>query len=208
MKNSLTGQAVVEAQKLLIKSPFDSGHDVRHHTKVWENVLKISFNENLTEKIDWNVLEIATWWHDYERGSTEHLALQKTLKKLNADENFIKSVLKTINSHSFHDDGQFTLESKVLFDADKIEYVSFPRWYDFVQAHLSGIESSEAVVGYCENLNKRLAKVVETLYFTTTRDIFKTTLVEFIKLLPQLDALLDQPLTIDKKHLNQIYSQL
>jgi hypothetical protein len=63
-------QVIAVAQQKLLDEPFDIVHDVFHHYQVWENVLLLVTCEDLS--LDLDTVEIATWWHDFERGSSQH----------------------------------------------------------------------------------------------------------------------------------------
>ncbi|MBP7774250.1 hypothetical protein KA078_00500 [Candidatus Woesebacteria bacterium] len=121
----MQSNSISTAQQLLLDHPFDIYHDIFHHYKVWENSRKITFIEKL--KVDTNPLDIACWWHDIFKGEKDNSLLIKTLSDTNIDTDTLDTAIAIINQHSFGEE-QTLLESKILYDADKIEYISLTRW--------------------------------------------------------------------------------
>jgi len=114
------------AQKVHQEKPFDAAHDWDHHLAVSKNGLEIIYLEGLQDRIDIPVFFAAASFHDLERGSKGHdLAVQK-MKEAGFDDQFVTRVVDLINEHSFADT-QVTLAGKVLWAADKIEYLSVDR---------------------------------------------------------------------------------
>lgn len=175
-------QVINTAKDKLLHSPFDIAHDVFHHYKVWENVLLISLKEGLN--LDLDKLEIASWWHDYERGSVEHLALVKAMNKAGYSQVYIESVRNLINTHSFSDKRSELEEAKVLFDADKLEYVNSGRLVWIGEGILNGLLDPQAGKKYGIALQERIYKVVQTLHYPVTRSMMIDNLSNFIAILP------------------------
>lgn len=171
---------ISEAKKLLYDTPYDLGHDIVHHYKVWENCLVIILEEQLVGQIDLQSLYIASWWHDYERSSKRHTELVEALRKIGAERIQIEKIVNIINNHSFKDDEQPTLESKILFDADKLEYINPARWENINLAFRAKKFSEDKVIKYCEALNNRVNKIYDTLYFKTSIKMFNSNLIKMI----------------------------
>jgi hypothetical protein len=175
------GQVISIAKSQLLSSPFDIAHDVFHHYKVWENVMLIAVKEGL--KLDFEKLEIASWWHDYERGSVEHLALTEAMQKTGYSEAYIKSVKDLINTHSFSDKHSDAEEAKVLFDADKLEYVNSGRLVWIGEGILQGLLDPQTGRKYGSALHERIYQVVQTLHYPTTRSMMLSNITNIIAIL-------------------------
>lgn len=175
-------QVINTAKDQLLHSPFDIAHDIFHHYKVWENVLLITVKEALN--LDLDKLEIASWWHDYERGSLEHVALVKAMQKAGYPQVDIESVKDLINTHSFSDTHSDAEEAKVLFDADKLEYVNSGRLVWIGEGIINGLLDPKVGKGYGLALQERIYKVVQMLHYSTTRLMMINNLTNFIAILP------------------------
>lgn len=177
-----TYKIINKAKEALIENPFDVTHDITHHYRVWENCINIIFEENLLDEINIEHLAIASWWHDYERDSKVHKTLLKVLKENNCLKEDIANVIEIIDSHSFNDAGQFTVESKTLYDADKIEYVSPTRWLFISNEYENNQKYEKNAIKYCDNLNKRLIPVYEKLYFKSSINNYQSNTKNLYKL--------------------------
>lgn len=120
------------AQTYLKQQPFDLAHDFAHHQLVYHNCLSIIKNEHLTQA-DQDVITVAAWWHDVEKNPQAANSAQSTVaffrkkaQELGLAAETIDRCAKVIGEHSFSET-QTTLESRILFDADKIEYVNADR---------------------------------------------------------------------------------
>lgn len=175
-------QVISTAKTRLLHSPFDIAHDIFHHYKVWENILLIVTKEGLS--LDLDRVEIASWWHDYERGSSEHLALTKVMQEAGYSQEYIDSVKELINSHSFSGEYSDAEEAKVLFDADKLEYVNSGRLVWIGEGILHGLFDSQIGKNYGTALQERIFKVVQTLHYPSTKLMMIQNLTNFIAVLP------------------------
>lgn len=155
-----------KAKSILQKNPYDLAHGLLHHKNVWKNVRWIIKLEGLAN-IDAKSLQIAAWWHDVDRGSSDHPRMTKTLVDLSYPEAKIKTIIDIINHHSYEHE-QPTLESKVLFDADKLEYISIVRWKEFVRMMMQGRVPIDALEVYKRYAAQRIPNVYKRLYFTCT----------------------------------------
>ena len=177
------GHVISTAKTKLLKTPFDVAHDIFHHYKVWENVLLITIREGLT--IDLDRVEIASWWHDYERGSSEHLALTNVMEEAGYLKEYIDSIKDLINSHSFSDERSDIEEEKVLFDADKLEYVNSGRLVWIGEGISQGLLEPQIGKKYGVALQERIFKVVQTLYYPSTKLMMIQNLTNFMTMLPR-----------------------
>jgi HD superfamily phosphodiesterase len=166
------------AQRYLAEHPFDALHSVAHHAKVWENCQWIVGQERL--EVDLVTLEIAAWWHDVERGSEEHSLLRQGLTNLGIEPEFIEKIVGIINGHSYGQE-QTSLEGKVLYDADKLEYLSLERVDTLVTAFKNGAIPQDRFDYYKKGWAKRIPNVRGKINFESTRKKFEEELVIFME---------------------------
>ncbi len=174
---------ISEAQRLLKEDAFDAGHDFNHHQRVVDNCLMIIEQEGLSLDID--ALLIAAWWHDYKRDETEDndRILSGVMTKHGFDREFIAKVLATKNTHSYGNN-QESDEEKVLFDADKLEYVSVSRFETVSMAVNDGHMSLETQRKYLTLFLERISQIPGMLHFETSKRKFQQdvrTLAEHVK---------------------------
>jgi hypothetical protein len=162
------------SRKILKTQAFDAAHDYKHHKTVADNCLNIIRLENLQDKVNLDVLISAAYWHDFERGTEgdykkakkDNDGISRLLKKENVPENFINQVNKLIDEHSFHSD-QVSLEGKILFDADKLEYVSLYRFKDSLNKL-----PPEKINYYRDLWKSRINTVRDRLFFESSKNLF------------------------------------
>lgn len=159
LKPNLTS-IIIDAQKELIAHPYDLAHDLTHHYRVCQWVLEIAENEKLD--VDKNLVIISAWLHDLagRRGQNQKIIFN-LLKKNGCSTNFINKVIIVIREHSFGKK-QTTLESKLLYDADKLEYVDPFRLRWFIQAAKDGLIDKEKYLSYKKEWRERIEKVKNT----------------------------------------------
>lgn len=161
---------ILAIQKQLILQPYDLAHDVAHHYRVYEECVKIVKAENL--KVDEKVLTVSAWLHDLEdREAEKTKAITKLLKKHNCYELFIEKVIKTIKEHSF-DKKQTTIESRTLFDADKLEYVNPFRLLWFLQVSKDGFIDRSTCYHYKKQWQRRIYEVENLFHFEYSKNEF------------------------------------
>lgn len=165
-----------KSKQLLFADPHDVAHDINHHYRVWEHCINIIVEENLFNKVNLPALYIAAWWHDYKRGSKGHRELIKELKDNKFPFSEIEYIIGIMNSHSFGDAAQDTLEAKILYDADKIEYIAPARWEMINLVIKFEPFPRERILGYCRGINERLPVVQKKLYFEYSRKFFANNL--------------------------------
>ena len=176
-------KVINRAKQLLFTDAHDIAHDINHHYRVWEHCMNIIMEENLVNDIDLESLYIAAWWHDYKRGSKEYVELITELKNNDFSSLEINYTIGIMNSHSFGDAGQNTLEAKILYDADKIEYISTARW-EMINLSIQFEAFPEGrVLEYYHGINERLSTVKERLYFEYSRKVFVENLRNLISYL-------------------------
>lgn len=166
---------IKDAQQKLTNSPFDEGHDLVHHYKVWENCFEIIMAEKIQD-ISLEFLQLAVWFHDVDRTSTDHPTFVESAKRHSLTQDQIDKVLSIINSHSYLDERGSDLESKVLFDADKVEYIGYSRWLYISNAIVNGDMPVEVGIKYAEALNSRMPYIVNNLNFARTKLMIKRNL--------------------------------
>lgn len=172
---------VLEAQKRLILNPIDLAHDVTHHYRVYEWSLKINIKERL--RADEDILTVSAWYHDLGGRRGEDISLIKNLLGKHTDDaNFVDEIVNIIREHSFGKI-QSNLESKILFDADKMEYVNPPRLLLFVKAHEEGLINDKKYEQYKKEWSERIEKVKDMLHFIYSKE-------KFLKLLPQAERIM------------------
>jgi hypothetical protein len=159
------------SQQILSEKPHDAAHDWEHHKAVAINCLKIVDGEGLWGQVNIVNLFKAALFHDLERGSKEHDVATQALRKSGCTDENLKEVVGLINEHSFNDK-QVTLEGRILWAADKIEYVSKKR-AALAMENLSKIE----LFFYIRLWEIRIKSVIAkfpSLGLPTASDIFKT----------------------------------
>ncbi len=172
---------ILEAQKQLILNPIDLAHDIAHHYRVHEESLKINIKEKLNA--DEDLLSVCAWYHDLGGRRGENVNLIKTLiGKHTDDSSFVDKVIEIIHEHSFGED-QSSLESKMLFDADKLEYVNPLRLSSFLRAYKDGFLSEEKYKQYKKEWAQRVGKVKNMLHFDYSKE-------KFLKFLPQAEKIM------------------
>lgn len=181
MRNNLFN-IIQKAQSILTTRSYDLGHDAYHHFKVWENCLHIILNENLEKQIDTEVIQIASWWHDIEKGNYRHKELQNILDKFKYDYSQIekiKTIIELVDGPDFNRNASST-EAKILYDADKIEYISISRWEYLKLAGEAQKIPLDRLEYYAKELSNRIERVYKTLSFKYSRTKFKENLRNFI----------------------------
>lgn len=168
MKNLVS--IILEAQRQLVLRPIDLAHDITHHYRVYEWSLKINNSERLN--VDEDLLAVCAWYHDLGGRTGENAKLIRDLiDKHTDDKSFIDKVVKIVQEHSFGKT-QSGLESKILFDADKLEYVNPFRLLWFLKAHKEQLITEEKYKQYKKEWNERIGKVKKMLHFRYSQEEF------------------------------------
>jgi HD superfamily phosphohydrolase YqeK len=169
-------RAVEAAQKAHTETPYDPGHDLLHHELVWTNCQMIVKGEQLEDQIDQDLLHTAAMWHDWERDQ-EPVKTRAILQDLEVPAHFIEKIISLIGEHSF-EDSQITLEGQILYDADKLEYLSLPRYNAVIEATRSGRMSWGILAKYQKLLGERINTVKDQLHFESAKKEFERRLKE------------------------------
>jgi hypothetical protein len=133
------------AKELLEKESYDEGHDWIHHQQVWDNAKQIVDKEKI--EVDKVALQVACYWHDVmvenvpdknfrNRGNIIDNTC-KYLEKLMSDLEFEPdTITKTLTAIKEHERKSVpkTTEGKVLWDGDKLEWLSCRRWLKIYQS--------------------------------------------------------------------------
>lgn len=172
------------AQTYLQKQPFDIVHDLEHHQLVVTNCTGIVTAERLTPNME--VLMTAAWWHDVDKSyetanSSDNTVVffRKVAADLGVDDTFIDHCVHTIEEHSFSNT-QTCLESQILFDADKIEYVNVNRINKLVmdiKAHPEKYQQERLQTMHAIWIS-RITKVHQMMHFAYSKKVFLSQLKE------------------------------
>lgn len=178
LMNNLYTKATNRAKELLLENPFDVYHTLDHHTEVVNNIFNIIKNEGIDFETD--LLEIAAWWHDvFKENPKEEELLTKEFTNLGLKREEIQKIIDILVSHSFGQEQQ-SIESKLLYDADKIALVSIPRWeYAFAQFD-AGLISKKERDKYIPEWNRRMPILEDKLNYKYSKLIFNQKHTEFV----------------------------
>jgi HD superfamily phosphodiesterase len=184
---------VQEAQRYLLVHPFDCIHGIDHHEAVADNCQAIILREGLSSKIDQPALMVAVHWHDVQKDSENHDFLREIMQLGGANKTFTEKVIGIISCHSF---GHFQigLEAKILYDADKLDYLSISRLKTLLDSRNKGEMTEERFDYYKQAWKSRIVSVQKTLHFKYTKKRFKEDLKELIKFMketPQVEDMAD-----------------
>jgi len=161
---------ITKIQKQLVLSPYDLAHDITHHYRVFAWSVKIINEEKL--KIDKNAIILASWLHDLSDRKGKNLKkIKEILNFHQVDKNLTKKIIKIIKEHSFGKK-QTLMESKVLYDADKIEYVDPFRLSWFIQTGDDGFIPLKKYREYKKEWWEIIDLVLPTLNFNFSKKIF------------------------------------
>ncbi len=182
MVDSMTSKKLVKlAQVELKNNPFDIVHDERHHRTVWSNCQKIIAEEDLHD-IDTKSLEISAWWHDVQRDAKDETALLKhKMRDLGLSQNNQEKIIQIVESHSYGNQ-QTSTEARILFDADKLEYVSAERVQILIKAYEQGKMDEKRFQYYVGKWKERILAVREQIHFSSTKIEFERRLKDIVAL--------------------------
>lgn len=170
-----------EARQLLTEHPRDDFHDWSHHQRVWENAQHIVQAEKL--EVDLDVLSLAVCWHDVMM-SPESLSLgdqkivsqmlghlRAQMKSQRLSSTFIAKVVDAIKPHGFLSKHQRTIESKILFDADKLDALNPVRYRRIISGIKNKKLSRLQVVLLANAARFWLSTMRKRYHFDTSRKI-------------------------------------
>lgn len=179
-----------EAKRILHESPYDLGHDLSHHERVWGNAQKIA--EHVDKKVDIDALQVATFWHDVTLGQkdqTEDRALhitetleylQKLMKDKDFSEDFTSKVVEAIQTHPF-EKKQRLIEAKVLFDADKLDAFHKVRYTSLLDGVKNKQFSKLKIFLMVQAAKVWLKTVHKRFHFDVSREIYHEMISDLLK---------------------------
>lgn len=173
---------IIAVQKMLIKKPYDLAHDIGHHYRVFINCQEIIKKERL-EDYDKQILTICAWWHDIggKKGGRNQ-ELTDLLIRYNYSTLQIRKIVQIIKEHSFGEK-QTSLESQILYDADKLEYVDPVRLEWFIAVDKENLIPKAKTKLYFREFEQRVMSVMNNLHFSYSRCRFKQMLPKAIKIM-------------------------
>lgn len=169
--NNINLTAIIQdIQTMLVSNPYDLAHDILHHYRVYEWAMRIIQNEKLT--VDHNLMILACWLHDFGgRSGQRSKLITQLLKRHDCKDDFIVKIIDVIKEHSFGQ-RQTQLESKILFDADKLEYANPFRLSWFIQATKDGYINQATYMKYKQEWHERIGQVKDMLHFPYAKKAF------------------------------------
>ncbi len=170
---------VHDIKKAVATEPFDVFHDIFHHYEVLKNCYEIINHEKLSPNLQ--ILEIAALAHDYEthNKNNQHKKLKLLLKQHLLPNAVIDLIIQIINEHSISKE-QTLLESKILFDADKLEFISTYRWEQALKAYQDGLFDITREIYYEHLTEALLDEVGNRLYFNFSKNLYPERRIAFI----------------------------
>lgn len=174
-------ELINRAQKEHLDHPYDSVHDFEHHQRVVENVTRIIELEHLDQDESFRpeIAIAAAWWHDYKRNDLEGCLedVGRFCDEFGVDSKTKQEILRAIKGHSIESEQDGGIYSRVLFDADKLEYVAQRRFELGVEAVRRGDLSEEKFEWYKKHkLIGQIGIVFSTLHFDSSRREYKNRL--------------------------------
>ncbi len=177
-----------EAEKFLADKAYDIAHDLEHHQRVWANVQKIT--QDLEEKADQAALQIAAMWHDVTTETkkvtkkrakkTTARFVAKRMAELGFPQSTINKTKTAILEHSVMNT-QSILESKVLADADLLEWFNIDRFLKTLQMYSSGKGARIKKIALKRFAKKWTHKIPDLIHFDVTRQFCLKNLAAFKK---------------------------
>ena len=183
LKMNNVDQLIAIAQERLRQSPIDTAHGLAHHQNVHNNCLEIIKSEGLN--VDLDVIRIAAWWHDVESQVGDTNILRIEMEKLGFPTDQVERVLQIISEHSFGN-SQSSIEAKVLYDADKIEYFNPERIQQAIDDNLNGDMTDATLKKHCLSWIKRSDHVLSNFHFEYSRIIATRNFIETKQLIDSI----------------------
>lgn len=174
---------VINEAKRRLEHPIDAAHGVEHHRAVAGNCARIVEAENLT--VDEDVLTIAAWWHDLEtqRGGTG--ILREYLLANGYPAKTADSVCEIVEEHTYGQK-QTSIEAKVLYDADKMEYFNPERMKQAIQDARRSVLPIAILKKHYGSWSQRYRQTLESFYFPYSRQIVQSRLSETLTVMGQM----------------------
>jgi len=162
-----TQRVINVAKKRLKENPFDPVHDYKHHEFVYANCVGIIKTEVL--KVDKDLLFISAWFHDIEDRTGKTDFMEETMRKYGFAEEQIEKCKTIVKEHTYGK-GQTLLESKVLYDSDKLEYFSYQRISNAKELTKAGKMSPELLKKYKKTWEDRHMDVLYSFNFKSNKN--------------------------------------
>ena len=153
----------------------DHAHDISHAERVARNVALIG--RKLGYK-DISFLSLCAWWHDagrtiddscHEKISAE--LLKNDLLRRGSSVAVVKKAYAAVRHHRWSM-RPCTLEGKMIYDADKLDFISIERWKKCLKAK-QNIHPKE--------IAKLLPRLEKLFHFDESRAIYRRRLPAFMK---------------------------
>lgn len=171
----LKNDAISKAKQHLEANPIDAAHDLDHHQQVAQNCLAIINAHQLV--VDPQLVEIAAWWHDVESQQGATSLLTSELKKTGLTTLEIEQIAQIVESHTFGAQPT-TLEAKILYDADKMEYFNPHRLTKALVDAQNGSLPVETLKKHYLAWLERFQTVLDSFNFDYSRQFAHDNLVE------------------------------
>lgn len=185
-----------ELENEMGKAPsVDSSHDMRHIRRVWGYAKQIAGNMN----VDWEVLIAAVFLHDigrhYPEGKEEHgfvgaSLAEKILGRIDFPKEKTENVLLSIRYHQgrFPSSKRTTVESKVLYDADKLDVFGAIGISRYLIFHTMKNKTPEEIADYAlKSLPVRFKQLELEETRTVAESRFRYAIEYFKKLKEEID---------------------
>lgn len=173
---------IIESARIKIESVNpDALHDWDHHQAVLNAVVLLTQREQLEASIDLCALKIASAWHDFEKAGLKKEEIEEVISFLDAPEDLTEKVFQIITEHNYTGKPQ-SLEAKLLWDADKLEYLNPKR---LVKRGKELQEGKISIHRYWETIEiwqNRIGEIYQKLHFNSSKEIFTDKLNRLIEL--------------------------
>lgn len=181
-------EIIEKAKEYLSRLPVDSAHGLDHHEAVAKNCIKIIEVEQLNLNTD--AVVIAAWWHDLEsqQGATD--LLLKEMASAGFDAQTTEVTASVVRAHTYGKH-QETLEAKVLYDADKMEYFNPERARKAVEDAQSGILEIQILAKHYQAWLDRYREVLTSFNFEYSRKIASDNLPATLEEIEKMGAFLE-----------------
>lgn len=171
-KREIFSKSIVDAKKWMSFSK-DPAHDSDHSMSV--STIAVQVGKEI-EYPDILLIEVMCAWHDVGRlFSPVHEELSAQIAKYNllgygCDENTVHTIYQGIRFHKWNMKPK-TLEGHILKDADKLDFISIPRWKKCVKGNR--LEHMFPII-------ELLPKLRRILKLEVSKKIFDTKIQKFI----------------------------
>lgn len=176
MDFNLKRKLIQEAQNHLINQPQDLLHEVTHHYRTWEIAQEVGLS--ITEKFNWDVLEVICWWHDVQLPECEIpkgkriVNVTATYLKEKVDQKVRDVVFDSITNHEYGSKPNY-IEGKILQDADKLDLLSPERIRLGIEAVENGLYSRKKAIEVFEMITEEwIPNLPNTFHFKESNNLY------------------------------------